>query len=255
MSATLTIVLPIRIDCTDRLDNLMAVLSWVDRIGCHVIVLEADRAPQVDSIVAQYKHVSYHFVADDNKVFHRTKYINELLRMADTSIVAVWDTDVILPLSQINEAVACLSGQNATIVCPYNGTFYNLSPRQSSAFRKQLDLLSFQNEDLVSPMGRTACGGIYLVNRKRYLSLGGDNEKFVGWGPEDAERLHRVQIIGDRVRWIYSGPLYHLHHARNDWSDAGFQKSLLAMQKEFVKVCSFDQSEMWAYIHDELLPH
>lgn len=254
MSTTFTIVLPVRIDCTDRLDNLKTVLSWIDRIGCPIILLEADRTPKVNSIIALYEHVSYHFVEDKNKVFHRTKYINDLLRMTAADIVAVWDTDVFLPHSQVNEAIACMSSHNVTIVYPYNGTFYTLSPQQSSVFRKQQDLLKLQNKKLISPMGRIACGGIYLVNRKRYLSLGGDNEKFVGWGPEDTERLHRVQIAGDKVRWISSGPLYHLHHARNDWSDESFQQSLLTMQKEFIKVCSFNRSEMLAYIHEELLP-
>lgn len=254
MSTTLNIVLPVRIDSEDRLDNLKAVLSWVDNIGCPIILLEADKTPNLDTLIDSFKHISYHFVEDENPIFHRTKYINDLLRMSKAEIVAVWDADVVLPNSQIDEAIECIKEQDVTIVIPYNGTFYMLSPKQSTWFRVQHDLLRFQNEKLMSPMGRVACGGIYLVKRKRYLSLGGDNEKFVGWGPEDAERLHRIQIAGDKARWIKSGPLYHLHHARNDWSDADFQKSLLAMQKEFVKVCSLSQSEMWAYIQNELLP-
>lgn len=254
MNTTFAIVLPVRIDNADRLDNLKTVLYWVDKIGCPIILLEADRIPQVDTIISLYEHVRYCFVEDKNKVFHRTKYINVLLRMADVDVVAVWDADVILPYSQVNEAVVCVNTQSATIVYPHNGTFHTLSPKQSLEFRKNQDLLRFQNEKLTSMMGRTACGGVYLVNRKRYLSLGGDNEKFVGWGPEDAERLHRVQIAGDNVRWISSGPLYHLHHERNDWNDVSFQKNMLVMRKEFVKVCSFSQSEMWTYIYDELLP-
>lgn len=254
MNATFTIVLPVRVDSTDRLDNLKVILSWVDKIGCPIILLEADRVPLVNSIIPFYKNVCYYFVEDENKIFHRTKYINDLLRMTEADIVAVWDADVILPHSQINEAIVCMDKQKATIVYPYNGTIYMLSPQQSARFRKQQDLLRFHDKTLESLMGRIACGGIYLVNRKRYLSLGGDNVKFVGWGPEDAERLHRTQIAGEKVQWISSGPLYHLYHARNDWSDPNFKKNLLNMQKEFVKVCSFNQSEILRYIHDELLP-
>lgn len=254
MSTTLNILLPVRIDSEDRLNNLKAVLSWVDNIECPILLLEADQTPKLDTLINSFKHISYHFVEDGNPIFHRTKYINDLLRMAKSEIVAVWDADVILPYLQIDEAIECIKKQGATIVFPYNGTFYMLTPKQSALFREQQDLLRLQNEKLMSLMGRIACGGIYFVNRKRYLSLGGDNEKFVGWGPEDAERLHRIQIAGDKAQWIQSGPLYHLHHARNDWSDTDFQKSLLAMQKEFIKVCSLSQSEMWDYIHNELLP-
>lgn len=253
MSITFNILLPARIDSEDRLNNIRTVLSWVDKIGCSIILLEADKAPKLDTLVDSFKHISYHFVKDENPIFHRTKYINDLLRMSKAEIVAVWDADVFLPHSQIDEAIECIKSQGVTIAIPYNGTFYMLSPKQSALFREQQDLLRLQNEQLMSPMGRVACGGIYLVNRRRYLALGGDNEKFVGWGPEDAERLHRIQIAGDKAQWIKSGPLYHLHHARNDWSDADFQKSLLTLQKEFIKVCSLSQSEMWDYIHNELL--
>lgn len=255
MNSLLTIVLPVRIDCRERLDNLKAVLTWIDKMEYPIILLEADRSPKTNTLIEAFKHIRYHFVEDCQKVFYRTKYINDLLRMADTEYVAVWDADVILPYSQIEEAVKYLCSKTITMVIPYNGTFYMLSPQQSTRFREQHDLLSLQYEKLFSPMGRTACGGIYMVHRKRYLSLGGDNEKFIGWGPEDAERLHRVQIAGEKVAWIDSGPLYHLHHERNDWSDVSLQQNLLAMQKEFVKICGFTQAELWAYIQTELLPH
>jgi predicted glycosyltransferase involved in capsule biosynthesis len=253
MVNTFTIVLPVQVDSKNRLDNLKTVLTWIDKIGCNIILLEASNRPQLEKIANTFNHVTYHFVEDKNKVFHRTKYINELLHMAETNIVAVWDADVIVPQSQVDEAVVCMVKQNVTVVYPYNGTIYMLSPQQSMVFRKEQELLRFQNEKLISLMGRVSCGGIYFVNRSRYLSLGGDNEKFVGWGPEDTERLHRVQIVGDKVLWIKSGPLYHLHHDRGEWSETSFQNNLLSMRKEFVKVCSFNQSEMLAYIHDELL--
>lgn len=253
MTTVFSIVLPVRVDCRDRLDNLKAVLSWIDTIGCPVILLEADQTPRLKSVVTLYKHVRYYFVEDKNKAFHRTKYINDLLRLTDADIVAVWDADAIVPHLQVKEAITCMNRLKTTIVYPYNGIVYMLSSQQSAEFRKQQDLLPFCNEKMETLMGRIACGCVYMVNRIRYLSLGGDNEKFVGWGPEDAERLHRVQIAGDEVRWLSSGPLFHLHHVRNDRKDKNFQKNLLSMQKEFVRVCSFNQSEMWNYIHDELL--
>lgn len=32
MNSLLTIVLPVRIDCRERLDNLKAVLTWIDKM-------------------------------------------------------------------------------------------------------------------------------------------------------------------------------------------------------------------------------
>lgn len=197
MNTTFAIVLPVRIDNADRLDNLKTVLYWVDKIGCPIILLEADRTPQVDTIISLYEHVRYCFVEDKNKVFHRTKYINVLLRMADVDVVAVWDADVILPYSQVNEAVVCVNTQSATIVYPHNGTFHTLSPKQSLEFRKNQDLLRFQNEKLTSMMGRTACGGVYLVNRKSTFLLVGIMKSLL-----DGDRKMPKDCIGFRLQVI-----------------------------------------------------
>jgi len=255
MNTTFSIVLPVRVESEGRLDNVKTVLSWIDKIGCPIILLEADTTPQLNAVITSLNHVIYHFVEDGNTVFHRTKYINELLRMTDADIVVVWDADVILPYSQLRESIDLMMRHQATIVYPYNGKVFMLSRKQSATFRMYQDLLIIQGEKLKPLMGRTSCGGAYMVDRKKYLALGGDNEKFVGWGPEDAERLRRVQIAGGIVLWVSSGPLYHLHHERSERLDASFQANLLAMRKEFVRVCSFNQSEVLAYIHDELLPH
>ena len=36
------------------------------------------------------------------------------------------------------------------------------------------------------------------------------NEHFYGWGPEDAERVRRMEILGYPVGVNTEGPLYHL---------------------------------------------
>ena len=254
MNATVSIVLPVRIESEERLENVKVVLSWIDKIGCPIILLEADQMPRLKVVISPLKHVVYHFVKDNNIVFHRTKYINLLLHMSKSDTVVVWDADIILPYLQLKQAIDLRVQNHATIVYPYNGKVFMLSPKQSSTFRKYQDLLTIQNENLNTLMGRTACGGAYIVDRKKYLLSGGDNEKFVGWGPEDAERLHRVQIAGGRVLWTPSGPLYHLHHGRNEKKNTNFQANLLAMRKEFIKVCSFNKSEMLDYICKEFHP-
>ena len=86
MNSLLTIVLPVRIDCRERLDNLKAVLTWIDKMEYPIILLEADRSPKTNTLIEAFKHIRYHFVEDCQKVFHRTKYINDLLRMAKSKV-------------------------------------------------------------------------------------------------------------------------------------------------------------------------
>lgn len=68
----ITIVLPIRIENEDRLENVKTVLLWLDKMDVPIILLEADKTPYLKGIIAKYKHVTYHFVKDPNDVFHRT---------------------------------------------------------------------------------------------------------------------------------------------------------------------------------------
>ena len=97
-----TFVIPVRIDSSERQANLDVVLDQLSkRTHTKIIILEADSGP-LYKMPENYPNVTYLFVKDDNPIFYRTKYLNELLRQADTSIVGIWDTDVIVPDNQID---------------------------------------------------------------------------------------------------------------------------------------------------------
>lgn len=101
METQFIVVMPVRIDSDDRKENLKAVLAWLQQFGIRVLMLEADQTPHLKSIVSAYTHAEYLFVEDNNHTFHRTKYINVLLRQATSRYVAVWDTDVIVRPEQV----------------------------------------------------------------------------------------------------------------------------------------------------------
>ncbi len=252
MGNILTIVIPVRIDTDDRKNNLKAVLTWMQQTGCRILVLEADNTPLLKSIVAAYSQVEYLFVEDNDHIFHRTKYINTLLQYATSRYVAVWDADVIVHPSQVAQTIEKMEKDNYVLGYPYSGKFYMLNEDQSVRFRKDFNLSALHPKSLTSLMGRPACGGVYIVDRKAYLSIGGENEKFKGWGPEDAERLRRTQIMGLKAGWLSGKPLYHLHHKRNPHDLSDSNPNLLAMRKEFIRECCMTQDEMANYIMNEM---
>lgn len=138
LKSQLTLVFPVRIDCEERRENLRVVLRQLDGLGCRMLVLEADAVPALGE-EAWPDGVEYTFVEDASKVFHRTRYINELLRMAGTEVVGVWDTDVLVGYAQIGEAVQRIL-EGCTIAYPYNGQFVMLSEQMSVHTRKKPDL-------------------------------------------------------------------------------------------------------------------
>lgn len=253
MDGIFSVVMPVRIDWDERLENLKAVLAWTDKIGCPIIVLEADKEPHCRFAETDYKHTEYIFVEDSAAVFHRTKYINILLRHVHTTVVAVWDVDMIIPLEYVGLTIDMIVKDKYTMFYPYSGIFYSLPKEISDTFRKNLDLNNLLFRKFKTMVGRRSCGGIYFVNREEYLSIGGENEKYVGWGPEDSERLRRTWIMGKKAGWLPSGPAYHLYHERDLWQEHENHPNLIEMRKEFVRECSMNRVEMQEYIRTELL--
>ena len=245
LSTLLTIVIPVRVDSEERKANLQAVLRQLQPLRCRTIVLEADTTSRLEDLEwGQAEHV---FVLDEAPSFHRTRYINRLMDMADTDIVGVWDTDVLADLVQIAGAVGLIQS-GCTIAYPYDGRFVMLPEQTTIAEREHPDLESLRARKLISFLGRKWCGGAYIVSRTRYRLCGGENERFTSWGPEDAERLRRVEILGHRAAWCEGGELFHLHHPRTKSSCFQTEADAVRMRGELVRVCNMDKEEMEAYV-------
>lgn len=242
----LTIGIPVRVDSKERKANLSTVVKHLSALRCRIIVLEADAHPNVDDIDCM-DNVDYIFMKDKNTVFHRTRYINILLQMAQTEAVAIWDADVLVDYCLILVALQRII-HGATIAYPYDGRFVMLSEELSMQMRQKLDFDYLRSLRKKSFLGRRLCGGAYLVHKQRYLQCGGENEHFTGWGPEDAERLHRVAILGHIVYRIPSGELFHLYHPRGVNSSYQSRDDARKMREELIKVCCMSPEELKSYI-------
>ena len=143
LGESLTIGIPVRIDSKERKANLSAVVKHLSALQCRIIVLEADAHTNTDNI-GSIDNVDYVYVEDTNTVFHRTRYINQLLLMSQTEIVAIWDTDVLVDYCQIFEALQEIR-LGATIAYPYDGRFIMLSEELSTQTRRKLDFDYLRN--------------------------------------------------------------------------------------------------------------
>lgn len=242
----MTVVIPLRVDCEERKENLDTVLfSLLKMTDASVIILEADtKRKYFNDFIESTNRVEYHFIEDFNPIFHRTRYLNKLIEMSNTNIVGIWDTDVLFTLEQINNCVREV--QNGATVCyPYDGRFVFLNVEQSKSARS--DVLAFLNgnsdKNFTSLLGRPSVGGAFVVDKHRYTSAGGENENFYGWGPEDAERFKRMEILEEPVNRV-KGPLFHLNHPRgvNSFHDFGLREK--ENIKELVRICRMDKKTL-----------
>ena len=241
----ITFLIPIRVDCPERKENLQLVLQFLNAsFNTSVTVLEADQ----DEQAAVPENIQKKFVKDQYPLFHRTKYLNRMTAEAKTPYLAVWDADVIGVPSQLEAGVTLLRRNEADMVFPYNKYFYSVS-----TFFKELYVSNHCNPDILIQAkeymdrmhGDWSVGGGFLVNRTAYIEAGMENENFHGWGPEDAERMVRWDTLGYRVKRV-DGPLFHLHHPRKGWFDNG--KTEIQNRKEFLKVCAMDKQQLEQYI-------
>jgi len=243
-----TFIIPLRIDSEERQTNLDAVLDFLCRYpGIKVLLLEADAAPRYKPDIS-HSGITYRFVEDHDPVFYRTRYLNLMLRHVQTPVAGVWDSDVIVPMEQVAEAVEyCLFG--TTLCYPYDGRFYAVFQQISKQFKETGDLnILVANESKHRLMhGRYSVGGAFVVNVESYLLAGGENEHFYGWGPEDTERRERIYNLGLKVNYV-DGCLYHLYHPRGKNSNFANKETAISSRREYMQICRMYQPELEAYI-------
>jgi hypothetical protein len=215
-----TFLVPLRIDSPERMENINTLIKFTFlHFRTNFIVLEADSTPKFNFEYNQ-EGMHYEFIEDKDEIFHRTKWINRLISLSDTTLVAVWDSDAIAPPEQILNAVDRLRIGEAVLGFPYDGRFYSCDWISCDLFKKLLNIKILLKRISVMKLmhGYHSVGGAFIVNKQKYLTAGGENENFYGWGPEDTERVKRLEILGLPI-YYSAGPLFHLCHplGKNSW--------------------------------------
>lgn len=236
-----TIVIPLRVDCEERLMNLDTILRFLlNETAAQIIILEADDTPKYK--VPDNNRIAYCFYTDHNEFFHRTRYINILLRKATAAIVGVWDTDVLFSAGQIRQAIEAVRN-GATLSYPYNGNFVLLNAEASSMVRQDYNRI----EEYHLRRDMYSVGGAFFVNREKYLEAGGENEDFYAWGPEDTERYKRLEILGHTISRA-EGSLYHLNHPRGTNSMCFTLERRVYNLKILLNICRMNREQLLQHI-------
>jgi predicted glycosyltransferase involved in capsule biosynthesis len=249
-----TFQIPTRIDSPERQENLDFVLDYLtSNFETKIVLLEADEA---EKVYISSKYITKIFIEDQDACFYRTAYLNKMTLMSNTPFLAIWDTDVLVRPEQIVKAVKMLRENKADLVYPYNGCFHytNQTLREFYKQCKDFELLEYHLETVTTHLEYPAVGGGFFVRKSNYINAGMENLTFKGWGPEDKERLCRIEILGNRVEWISDGPMIHLFHPR--LGNSNYQKnSMKKLRGEYLKVSNMKPSELKNYIQSWKQPN
>ena len=203
-------------DGGDRRDNLLAVLRWLEQWPLlEVIVFEQDSVPRVDPPAAPgNRRMLFGY---NPGPFNKSWGFNVAARQTARPILMFADADVVVGSSLESAIELCRNGVDAAK--PYrrivdltadesrrvrNGdwTFVPQRPAQALPNREA------QQEFVVFG------GGVFVIGRGPYLTLGGFDERFVGWGGEDDAMTIKLRRVGMRLAECGERPALHLWHPR-----------------------------------------
>ena len=227
-----TFIIPIRIESDDRLRNVITVCCFLlSNFDTKVIIKEVDETsvfvrdalPQITEYVGDgIDNLTHIFEKSDpnDHVFYRMRYLNEMLAMCETDVVANYDCDVMLPIETYLKAQEVLVNNEADVIYPYGeGVWqkkvYADDARVSEFLSNDCDFSILEKK---IEMDAAHAGHVQFIRRDVYFEGGMENENFQGSAPEDKERIHRFVTLGYRVARIENF-IYHIEHSRgpNSW--------------------------------------
>ena len=198
-----TFIVPLRIESTDRLRNVIVSTCYIlDNTDAKVIIQEVDTAstfgvtalPQIKECVGdkveRLKHV---FEQSTDQIFHRTRILNDMTMMAETPVVVNYDCDILLPLESYQQAEERILDGTYDVVYPYGDGDW-----QYQIFADDELVSNFINADYnlselkkKSKVYDAKYGFCQFFNREKYIEGGLENENFIAYGYEDNERWYR----------------------------------------------------------------
>lgn len=205
-----TFTIPVFIDHRHRIENLELNVQYLQENFMTNVMVGEQGTTKANRLANRVRYLQF----SDLKVFHRTKMLNDMAKLASTDIVVNWDADIFVPLVQIWLAADRIR-KGDDMVYPYDGRFARVPRVWYDALKKDLDVGIFRDTQFAGKYGKplptSSVGGAILFNRVNFLNGGGENEFMISFGPEDWERNFRFKALGYVVSRV-PGCLYHLDH-------------------------------------------
>jgi cellulose synthase/poly-beta-1,6-N-acetylglucosamine synthase-like glycosyltransferase len=220
----LTFLLPCRIESEDRLRNVITSTTYLLKNfpESKVILKEVDshshfkfRALPVIKKYVDTTQLTHIFEESEEKFFHKTRILNDLLVASDTEIVYNHDVDIVLPKKSYEVAYNAILNENADAIYPFGCGVYQWAVNYSeSTFNQFLDSnFNFNLLDDCKFRVASSIGWGQMLKREVEIKTGLWNENFISWGAEDCEFYFRLNSFGFRVGRINSD-VYHFEHSR-----------------------------------------
>ena len=144
-------------------------------------------------------------IDSDDEVFTLSRCRNLGVARADDDVVIINDADTLPELSPLLEAISA-ARVDGLVHLPYTDYRW-LGGIGTAQFAEGRELSQCDYELVVG-----ACSGVYVTTADTWWSHGGQDERFRGWGFEDAAWYLAHETLLDAPPQRHSGRVYAQHH-------------------------------------------
>lgn len=236
--------IPVRYDSPDRMENMQMVEEWLwKNFDTNVYVMEYDTQAFSNGTYA------YTWIPrEEMPYFWRTKMLNKMAEMNNTPYIVNLDCDNIVPVMQIMIGVDMLRKGEAELAYPYDGRAARVEDRQKwrpKLMASGIDCGVFKNVIFrgTRPIDAKSVGHIVMWNRDVFFKIGGENESFISYGPEDVERWERAEKLGIAIKRV-KGICYHMDHWMGEDS-SGANQFFGQNYAELARLRKLSRDELW----------
>ncbi len=255
----ISIIIPIRIDNSPRLNNLNHCLSFLTAHfpEAEIIVVESDSKTKLENVRSTFNTVAF-YLLNTKERFSRSETMNYGVNKASMPIIATWDADIIIHPNAIAEAYKLITKQKFKVISPHNTVVLNIKGNLLKEFVKNFDFnlvpyvnrIRSKHDHHEADIKSGLLGGIAMFEKEALLNAGGYNRNMISYGWEDIEVLKRLNKLGYYYYIMGNFNMIHLDHPRG--SDSKINKFYEKNKQEFYKVLHMNRKELNDYIRNSL---
>ncbi|MBL6449297.1 glycosyltransferase [Fulvivirga sp. 29W222] len=202
VAPSFSFIIPYR-DHSGHHKNLLTVLQWIKNLHAEVIVVEEGSQERLQLPFPWVKKV---FIYSPHS-FNKSWALNVGAEKATTDRLVFTDADLLLKQSDILKGISLLDDYDA--VSPYSEVVDLTEEESEQAMEKFPDCMQREGRPFIN-----FAGGVLMMKREAFESIGGWCEEFFGWGGEDNFMTWKI------YKWLdwneLSATAYHLWHKRNE---------------------------------------
>jgi N-terminal domain of galactosyltransferase/Glycosyl transferase family 2 len=192
-----------------RLPHLLCTLLSIAaqrEVSFECLVVEQSETPEIKSALPDWVRYVHTPLPTVGMPYSRSLAFNMGVRMAKGDLLILHDNDMLVPESYAAEILKRYK-QGYELINLKRFIFYLTEAHSTDIFSRRVLLVDRPAEAIVQNL---EAGGSIAIGRAAYMSIGGFDESFVGWGGEDNEFWERAQVL---TVWPYGYlPVIHLWH-------------------------------------------